>query len=65
LSDHDEKYAECDVAKRPSVFECVEDEGDLQNDIDSKEYCVEDVQHDEEGGGGRRRQGSPGLEGTQ
>jgi hypothetical protein len=64
LANDDEKYTERDIAKRPTIFECVEDERDLQNDIDSKEYCIEDVQNDEERGGGCRRQGSPGLEGT-
>ena len=49
LADADEKYAECDVAERPSVFEGVEDEGDLEDDVDDEEDAVEDVEDDEEG----------------
>lgn len=43
LSDHDEKDTKGNVAEWPSVFESVEDEGDLEDDVDGEEDCVEDV----------------------
>lgn len=43
LSDHDEKDSKGDVAEGPSIFEGVEDEGDLEDDVYGEEDCVEDV----------------------
>jgi len=55
----DEKDAKGDVAEGPAIFEGVEDQGDLENDIDEEEDAVEDVENDEEGGGGSGRERSP------
>jgi len=47
----DEKDAKGDVAEGPAIFEGVEDQGDLEDNVDKEEDAVEDVEDDEEGCG--------------
>jgi hypothetical protein len=65
LSDADEEDTECNVAEGPSVFEGVEDEGDLEDYVDDEEDAVEDVEDDEEGCCGGGGEGGPALEGAE
>lgn len=65
LSDDDEEDADCNVTEGPSVFEGVEDEGDLEDYVDDEEDAVEDVEDDKEGCCGGGGEGGPALEGTE
>lgn len=65
LSNNEEEYTEDDVAQRPAVLQCAQDENDLADEVDEEKDGVDNVCDNKDADGVLSVQTSPVLEGEE